>query len=155
MKTITEQLMTASAEHPQRAAYDAWLEPTSKSADDLRRADLIFKGEGLLTFTENRQTIKVANRIGRLEALAKAWVKTRKTRKPTLAKSKRVYPTMREGMTVKDYIRAFYQLNGTGGYGTPNPYGQYDAESVNDFFQPLSNNPQSAHIPDNIEETIE
>jgi len=155
MKTIVEQLMTASVDHPQRAAYDAWLEPTSKSADSLRRADLLFSEAGLLTFTENRQTIKVANRIGRLQAVAKAWVKTSKTRKPTLAKSKRVYPTMRDGMTVKGYVRAFYQLNGTGGYGTPNPYGQYDAESVNDFFQPLSDNPQSAHIPDNIEETIE
>lgn len=155
MKTIVEQLMTASAEHPQRAAYDAWLEPTSKSADCLRRADLIFKGVGQLTFTENRQTIKVADRMGRLEAVAKAWVKTSKTRKPTLAKSKRVYPAMRDGMTVKDYVRAFYQLNGAGGYGTPSPYGQYDAVSVNDFFQPLSNNPQSAHTPDNTEETIE
>ena len=155
MKTIVEQLMTASVDHPQRAAYDAWLATNSNSADDLRRADLIFKGEGLLTFTENRQTIKVANRIGRLEAVAKAWVKTNKTRKPTLAKSKRVYPAMIDGMTVKDYVRAFYQANGTGGYSEPSPYGQYDAESVKDFFQPLSNNPQSAHTPDNIEETIE
>jgi len=155
MRTIIEQLMTASAEHPQRAAYDAWLATNSNSADDLRRADLIFSEAGLLTFTENKQAIKVANRIGRLEAVAKAWVKTNKTRKPTLAKSKRVYPAMIDGMTVKDYVRAFYQANGTGGYSEPSPYGQYDAESVKDFFQPLSNNPQSAHTPDNIEETIE
>ena len=155
MKTIIEQLTTASAEHSQRAAYDAWLATNSNSADDLRRADLIFKGEGFLTLTENKQAISVRNRIGRLEALAKAWVKTSKTRKPTLAKSKRVYPAMIDGMTVKDYVRAFYQLNGTCGHNTPNPYGQYDAVSVNDFFQPLSNNPQSAHTPDNIEETIE
>jgi len=155
MKTITEQLMTASVDHPQRTAYDAWLAKTSGSADDLRRADMLFKGEGLLTFTENRQTIKVADRIGRLETVAKAWLKTTKTRKPTLAKSKRVYPAMIDGMTVKDYVRAFYQLNGTNKYDKPSPYGQYDAESVNDFFQPLSNNPQPAHTPDNIEETIE
>ena len=155
MKTIAEQLMTASAEHPQRAAYDAWLEPTSKSADCMRRADLIFSEKDLLTFTENRQTIKVRNRIGRLEAVARVWVKTSKTRKPTLGKSKRVYPAMIDGMTVKDYVRAFYQANGTGGYGTPNPYGQYDAESVNDFFQPLSNNPQSSVVLDNVEELIE
>ena len=164
MKTIVEQLMTASAEHPQRAAYDAWLATNSNSADDLRRADLIFKGEGFLTFTENRQTIKVANRIGRLEALAKAWLKTSKTRKPTLAKAKRVYPTMIDGMTVKDYVRAFYQANGAVwsyqangalGFSTPMPYRQYDATSVNDFFQPLSNNPQSSVVLDNIEETIE
>jgi len=155
MKTIAEQLMTASAEHPQRAAYDAWLETTSKSADCLRRADLIFSEKDLLTFTENKQTIKVADRIGRLEAVAKAWLKTSKTRKPTLAKSKRVYPAMRDGMTVKDYVRAFYQLNGTGGYNNSSPYGQYDAVSVNNFFQPLSNNPQSSVVLDNIEETIE
>ena len=155
MKTIIEQLTTASAEHPQRAAYDAWLEPTSKSADCLRRADLIFSEAGLLTFTENKQAIKVANRIGRLEAVAKAWVKTNKTRKPTLAKAKRVYPTMRDGMTVKDYVQAFYELNGTGKREKPNPYGTYYAVSVNKFFQPLSNNPQSARTPDNIEETIE
>jgi len=155
MKTIVEQLNTASAEHPQRAAYGAWLAKTSGSADCLRRADLIFEGEGSLTFTENRQTIRVRNRIGRLEAVARVWVKTSKTRKPTLAKSKRVYPAMIDGMTVKDYVRAFYKANGTGGYSEPSPYGQYDAESVNNFFQPLSNNPQSSVVLDNIEETIE
>jgi len=144
MKTIVEQLNTASAEHPQRAAYDAWLAKTSGSADDLRRADMLFKGEGFLTFTENRQTIKVANRIGRLEAVSKAWVKTSKTRKPTLAKSKRVYPAMIDGMTVKDYVMAFYRVNGMSG-----TYG------LRDFFQPLSNNRQFARTPDNIEETIE
>ena len=151
MKTIVEQLMTASVEHPQRAAYDAWLATNSNSANCLRRADLIFSEKDLLTFTENRQTIKVANRIGRLEAVAKAWVKTSKTRKPTLAKSKRVYPTMREGITVKDYVKAFYQLNGTNRYNNSSPYGQYYDVSVNDFFQPLSNNPQSSVVLDNIE----
>ena len=155
MKTIVEQLNTASAEHPRRAAYAAWLESTSKSADCLRRADLIFEGEGSLTFTENRQTIKVRNRIGRLEAVARVWIKTSKTRKPTLAKSKRVYPAMIDGMTVKDYVRAFYQLNGTGRVDAPNPYGKYDGLSLESFFQPLPYNPQSAHTPDNIEEIIE
>jgi len=155
MKTIVEQLNTASAEHPQRAAYDAWIKPTSGSAECLRRADLLFSEKDLLTLTENRQTIKVRNRIGRLEAVARVWVKTSKTRKPTLAKSKRVYPAMIDGMTVKDYIRAFYQLNGTSYHDKPNPYGQYDAHSLEAFFQPLPYNPQSSVVLDNIEETIE
>jgi len=155
MKTIAEQLMTASADHPQRAAYDAWLAKTSGSADSLRRADLIFSEKDLLTFTEDRQTIKVADRIGRLETVAKAWLKTTKTRKPTLAKSKRVYPAMIDGMTVKDYTRAFYQANGTGRYNEPNPYGQYDAHSLEAFFQPLPYNPQFSVVLDNIEEIIE
>lgn len=155
MKTIAEQLMTASAEHPHHAAYDAWLAKTSGSADALRRADMLFSGAGLLTFTENKQAIKVRNRIGRLEAVAKAWLKTSKTRKSTLAKSKRIYPAMIDGMTVKDYIQEFYRLNGTNRYNNSSPYGQYDAESVNDFFQPLSNSPQSSVVLDNVEETIE
>ena len=144
---MQNQIQHAIQNHPHRAAHEEFIARCggNPSADTLRRADLIFGENELLTFTERRQVYKVKNRIGRLGQFAVDLVKANKIRKPRLAGAKRMYPCMVDGMTPRDYVHAYYRANSL------THYGAYDAANVTAFFQPLSTNPQSAVVLDNIE----
>ena len=147
---MQNQIQHAIQNHPQRAAYEDYIARCggNPSADTLRRADALYGENDLRTFTEGRQVYKVKNRIGSLERFAVDLVKANKIKKPRLLREKRVYPRMVDGMSTKEYLHTYYEVNG---FGEPSPYGAYDAANVTAFFQPLSISPQYATTLETIE----
>lgn len=82
----------------------------------------------------------------------------------SLAARRRVYPKFKDGMTVEQYVHAYYGLNSLRWKpcdvgiqrGVYTPDSDYEAlrQEVNAFFQPLSTAPQFAQNDTVVEEVL-
>lgn len=67
----------------------------------------------------------------------------------------RNYPKFKEGMSTADYVLSYYDQNyniGLGHFSESRTFRGKAAETVQDFFEPLSTSPQFAQVDETVEE---